>query len=169
MSNAGGRAVLKNTWNVNRPSLGLQCVHLAQKAFDAALELLHFCATSSVSLSPHINWNKKAFRCRKAILTSRLSCYRALWMIDEVPAEGTAAMAERFTQMACQDAVWQAMNVLGAMGLSREARIEEGYRDIRMIAISMAPNEILTFIDGRELTGTEALRATGSSIACKPQ
>jgi alkylation response protein AidB-like acyl-CoA dehydrogenase len=60
--------------------------------------------------------------------------------------------------MACSEAVWQAMNVMGAMGLSREARLEEMLRDIRMLPIPDGTNEILALIHGRELTGLEAFR-----------
>ncbi len=52
------------------------------------------------------------------------------------------------------------MNVLGAMGLSREARIEELYRDIRMLSVPDGTNEILALIHGRELTAMEAFRGT---------
>ncbi|MBI1989049.1 MAG: acyl-CoA dehydrogenase, partial [Betaproteobacteria bacterium] len=65
---------------------------------------------------------------------------------------------KRYAQMACSEAVWQAMNVLGAMGLSREAGIEELFRDIRMLAVPDGTNEILALIHGRELTGMEAFR-----------
>ena len=67
-------------------------------------------------------------------------------------------MAKRYTQNACTDAVWQAMNVLGAMGLSVEAKLEAMYRDVRMIAVGDGTNEILALIHGRELTGLEAFR-----------
>ena len=67
-------------------------------------------------------------------------------------------MAKRYAQTACGNAVWEAMNILGAMGLSREAGIEELYRDIRMLPIPDGTNEILTLIHGRELTGFEAFR-----------
>jgi len=67
-------------------------------------------------------------------------------------------MAKRYAQNACGEAVWQAMNVFGAMGLSREAGIEELYRDIRMLSVPDGTNEILALIHGRELTGVEAFR-----------
>lgn len=80
-------------------------------------------------------------------------------MVDMArPADGAAAMAKRYAQNACGEAVWQAMNVFGAMGLSREAGIEELYRDIRMLPIPDGTNEILALIHGRELTGVEAFR-----------
>jgi alkylation response protein AidB-like acyl-CoA dehydrogenase len=50
------------------------------------------------------------------------------------------------------------MNVFGAMGLSKEARIEQYFRDIRMLAIPDGTSEILALIHGRDLTGLEAFR-----------
>ena len=80
-------------------------------------------------------------------------------MIDRAQAaDGAAAMAKRYAQNACGDAVWQAMNIFGAMGLSRESRMEELYRDIRMLPIPDGTNEILALIHGREMTGVEAFR-----------
>ena len=69
-------------------------------------------------------------------------------------------MAKRFAQNACREAVFEAMNLLGAMGLSVEARLEEIYRDIRMIPVPDGTNEILALIHGRELTGLGAFRST---------
>ena len=94
-----------------------------------------------------------------AITASRLMCHHALALVDRgEPADGAAAMAKRFAQNACRDAVFEAMNLLGAMGLATEARIEELYRDVRMIPVPDGTNEILALIHGRELTGLEAFR-----------
>jgi alkylation response protein AidB-like acyl-CoA dehydrogenase len=46
------------------------------------------------------------------------------------------------------------------MGLSIEARLEELYRDIRMLPLPDGTNEILALIHGRELTGFAAFRGT---------
>src|SRR5208282_5316271 len=95
------------------------------------------------------------------ITASRLLCYQALSLVDQGhEAAGAAAMAKRFAQSECQTAVFQAMNLLGAMGLSEEARIEQLYRDVRMIPVPDGTNEILALIHGRELTGMEAFRGT---------
>jgi alkylation response protein AidB-like acyl-CoA dehydrogenase len=101
-----------------------------------------------------------------AIVSSRLLCCYALSLIDRgLAAEGAAAMAKRYAQNACQEAVWQAMNVLGAMGLATEAKLEALYRDVRMIAIPDGTNEILALIHGRELTGLEAFRGLAQRSA----
>jgi alkylation response protein AidB-like acyl-CoA dehydrogenase len=50
------------------------------------------------------------------------------------------------------------MEVHGAMGLSREMGIEQLYRDARMLTVPDGTTQILTLIEGRELTGLPAYR-----------
>ena len=156
-----GTKVLNKSWNVNRPLVGLQAVYLAERAYQAALEYSKVRKQFGKPIAAHQLIQKNLSDIVTAITTSRLLCYRALWMIDrEEDADGAAAMAKRYAQMACREAVWQAMNILGAMGLSREAGLEELYRDIRMLPIPDGTNEILALIHGRELTGFEAFRGS---------
>jgi alkylation response protein AidB-like acyl-CoA dehydrogenase len=156
-----GTKVLNKSWHVNRPMVGLQAVHLAQKAYELALDYAKVRKQFGKVIAAHQLVQKNLSDIVTAITTSRLLCYRALWTIDRgEDADGASAMAKRYSQMACTDAVWQAMNVLGAMGLSREAGIEELYRDIRMLPIPDGTNEILALIHGRELTGLEAFRGS---------
>jgi alkylation response protein AidB-like acyl-CoA dehydrogenase len=156
---AGGTEILKTSWAVNRPLFGLLAVNLAQRAFDMALDYAKVRKQFGKPIGAHQLVQKNLSDIATAITASRLLCYYALSLIDHGAAsEGPAAMAKRFAQNACQEAVWQAMNVLGAMGLSTEARIEALYRDVRMIAIPDGTNEILALIHGRDLTGLEAFR-----------
>lgn len=158
-SERGGTQVLKTSWNVNRPLVGLQAVHLAQKAMNMALDYAKVRKAFGKVLAGHQLVQAHLSDMETAIMASRLLCYRALAMVDSgQPADGAAAMAKRYAQNACGGAVWEAMNVLGAMGLSREAGMEEIYRDIRMLPIPDGTNEILALIHGRELTGHEAFR-----------
>jgi alkylation response protein AidB-like acyl-CoA dehydrogenase len=156
---AGGTEILKASWAVNRPLFGLLAVQLAQRAFDMALEYAKVRRQFGKPIGAHQLVQKNLADIDTAITTSRLLCYYALSMLDHGSAsEGMAAMAKRYAQNACQEAVWQAMNVLGAMGLSTEAKIEALYRDVRMIAIPDGTNELLALIHGRDLTGFEAFR-----------
>lgn len=50
------------------------------------------------------------------------------------------------------------MEVHGSMGIAREVGLEQLYRDIRMLPIPDGTNQILTLIEGRELTGLSAFR-----------
>ncbi len=158
-TSAGGTEALKTSWAINRPLFGLLAVHLAQRACDMALDYAKVRKQFGKPIAAHQLVQKNLSDVVTAITTSRLLCYYALSMADQgMAGEGLAAMSKRYAQNACQEAVWQAMNVLGAMGLSTEARIEALYRDVRMIAIPDGTNEILALIHGRELTGMEAFR-----------
>jgi alkylation response protein AidB-like acyl-CoA dehydrogenase len=158
-SERGGTQILKTSWNVNRPLVGLQAVHLAERAFDAALDYAKTRKAFGKPIGGHQLIQKSLSDMSTAITASRLLCYRALAQIDSGrPADGASAMAKRYAQTSCGEAVWQAMNVMGAMGLSREAGLEEMFRDIRMLPIPDGTNEILALIHGRELTGLEAFR-----------
>jgi alkylation response protein AidB-like acyl-CoA dehydrogenase len=158
-SSSGGTSVLKQTWNVSRPLVGLQAVHLAQKAFDAAVEYSTLRKQFGKPIGGHQLIQKTLADMATSIEASRLLCYSALAKIDNgVPAEGASAMAKRYAQNACEQVVREAMNVLGAMGLSSEARIEKLYRDVRMLSIPDGTNELLALIHGRELTGIAAFR-----------
>jgi alkylation response protein AidB-like acyl-CoA dehydrogenase len=158
-SERGGTSVLKQTWNVNRPLVGLQAVHLAQAAFDVALEYAKVRKAFGKVLAGHQLVQKNLSDMATAIEASRLLCYKALALVDEgAPAEGFSAMAKRYAQNACERVVWEAMNVLGALGLAREARLERLYRDARMLSIPDGTNELLALMHGRELTGVAAFR-----------
>jgi alkylation response protein AidB-like acyl-CoA dehydrogenase len=95
-----------------------------------------------------------------AVMTSRLTCYYALECIDRGErANGVSAMAKRYAIAACQRAISMAMEVHGAMGISREVGLEQLYRDCRMLPIPDGTNQILSLIEGRELTGIAAYRS----------
>src|SRR5688572_12741568 len=108
---AGGTEILKASWAVNRPLFGLLAVHLAQRAFDMALEYAKVRRQFGKPIGAHQLVQKNLADIDTAITTSRLLCYYALTMLDHGSAsEGMAAMAKRYAQNACQEAVWQAMN-----------------------------------------------------------
>ena len=155
----GGTAILKKSWAVNRPLVGLQAVRLAQNALDMALEYAKLRKTFGKVIAGHQLIQKNLSDMATAVMSSRLLCYHALALIDRgAPADGASAMAKRYAQNSCEQAVWQAMNILGALGLSREAKLERMYRDARMLSIPDGTNEMLALIHGRELTGIGAFR-----------
>lgn len=159
VSEAGGTSVLKQTWNVNRPLVGLQAVHLAQAAFDVALEFAKLRKAFGKALAGHQLIQKNFSDMATSIEASRLLCYRALALVDRgAPAEGSSAMAKRFAQNACERVIWEAMNVLGALGLARETKLERMYRDARMLSVPDGTNELLALMHARAITGLAAFR-----------
>lgn len=161
LGNAGDAArTLTLTWNGNRPLVGLAAVHLAQRALDTAREYAGVRVQFGTPIAGHQLIQKNLADIEMAVTTSRLLCYYALDCMDRSErANGTSAMAKRYATTNCEQAISMAMHIHGAMGISTELGLEQLYRDARMLPIPDATNEILTLIQGRELTGLEAFRA----------
>jgi len=149
--------VLTETWLVQRPLFGLLAVNMAQQALDAAVKYAGERVVFGRKIGGFQLVQKLLADISMAVTTSRLLCYYALSCIDNGQrANHITAMAKRYSIAACQKAVSMAMEVHGAMGISCELGLERLYRDIRMLPIPDATNQILTLIEGRELTGIPA-------------
>ncbi len=160
LGEAGDAAkVLTLTWLANRPIFGLFAVHLAQKALDAASMYAKDRSQFGRTIAHFQLVQELLADISEAVTTSRLICYYALNCIDNGDrANQVSAMAKRHAVAACQRAVSLAMEVHGAMGLTREMGIEQLYRDVRMLTVPDGTRQILTLIEGRELTGIAAYR-----------
>ena len=160
LGNLGDAArMLTLTWNGNRPLVGLAATNLAQRALDLAREYAGVRRQFGKVIGGHQLIQKNLADIEMAVMTSRLICYYALDGMDRGErANGPSAMAKRYATTACEQAVSLAMHIHGAMGISTELGLEQIYRDVRMLPIPDATNEILTLIQGRELTGQEAFR-----------
>jgi len=151
--------ILTITWNGNRPLVGLAAVQLAQKALDAAVQYAGVRKQFGGPIAGKQLIQERLADIATMVMASRLLCYHALSVIDAGGrANGPSAMAKRYATTACEQAVSLAMHVHGAMGLGRETGLEQLYRDVRMLPVPDATNEILTLILGRELTGLDAFR-----------
>jgi len=151
--------VLTVSWNVNRPLVGLLAVGLAQKALDAAVEYAGMRSQFGKTIGGHQLIQERLADIETAVVSSRLMCYHALAAVDRGEhANGISAMAKRYATTSCRNAISLAMGVHGAMGISQELGLEKLYRDVRMLPIPDATDEILTLIQGRELTGIAAFR-----------
>ena len=158
---SGGDAarMLTVTWNGNRPLVGLAGVHLAQKAFDLAREYAGVRTQFGKPIAGHQLVQKNLADIETAVVTSRLLCYSALEALDRGDrSNGISAMAKRYATTACEQAINLAMHIHGGMGIACETGIERLLRDCRMLPVPDATNEILTLIQGREITGTAAFR-----------
>ncbi len=160
LGEAGDAArLLTLTWNVNRPLVGLAAVGLGQRAFEAAVDYAGVRQQFGKPIAGHQLVQKNLADIETAVTTSRLLCYLALDTVDRGErANGVSAMAKRHATTACEQAVSLAMHVHGAMGIGRESGLERLWRDVRMLAVPDGTNEILTLIQGRELTGIGAFR-----------
>ena len=151
--------VLTLTWLANRPLFGLMASNMAQRALDAALKHAADRSQFGRAIGSYQLVQELLADIAAAVTTSRLVCYYALDAIDSGDrANGLSAMAKRHAIAACQRAISMAMEVHGAMGISRGLGLEQLWRDCRMLPIPDGTNQILTLIEGRELTGISAVR-----------
>jgi alkylation response protein AidB-like acyl-CoA dehydrogenase len=151
--------VLTLTWLANRPLFGLMATNMAQRALDTALKYAGNRSQFGRPIASYQLVQELLADISAAVTTSRLICYYALNAIDNGDrANGVSAMAKRYAIAACQRAISMAMEVHGSMGISRELGLEQLYRDCRMLPIPDGTNQILTLIEGRELTGLSAYR-----------
>jgi acyl-CoA dehydrogenase len=158
---AGGDAakMLTVTWNGNRPLCGLAAVHLAQRALEMAQEYAGIREQFGKPIAAHQLVQKNLADIETAVVTSRLVCYHALETLDRGErSNGISAMAKRYATVSCERAINLAMHVHGGMGIACETGLERMLRDCRMLQVPDATNEILTLIQGRELTGIAAFR-----------
>ncbi len=160
LSSGGDAArMLTVTWNGNRPLVGLAAARLAERAFEAAIDHAGIRFQFGKPISGHQLIQQKLADIETAIMTSRLLCYRALDMMDRGErSNAAAAMAKRHATTVCLEAISNAMGVHGGMGITLEAGLEQLWRDCRMLAVPDATDEILTLIQGREITGIAAFR-----------
>ena len=147
------------TWNGNRPLVGLAAARLAERAFEAAVEYAGVREQHGKLIAGHQLIQQSLADMQTAIVASRLLCYRALNLMDRGARNNAdAAMAKRFATNACTDAISKAMAIHGGMGLTEEVGLEQLWRDARMLTVPDATDEILTLIQGREITGIAAFR-----------
>ncbi len=158
---SGGDAarMLTITWNGNRPLVGLVAARLAERAFEAAVEYASVREQHGKPIAGHQLVQKNLADIQTAITTSRLLCYRALDLMDRGARNNAdAAMAKRYATTVCLEAISKAMAIHGGMGLTEEVGLEQLWRDARMLTVPDATDEILTLIQGREITGIAAFR-----------
>ena len=151
--------VLTLSWLINRPVIGLMAVNMAQRALDMALAYAGDRTQFGRPIAGFQLIQELLADIATAVTTSRLLCYYALSCVDRGDrANHVTAMAKRHALAACQRAISMAMEVHGAMGIATELGLEQLYRDVRMLPIPDGTNQILTLIEGRELTGRAAYR-----------
>ena len=157
---AGAQKVLNQTWTTQRPMMGLLAVKMAEQAMDAAVKYSGERVMFGRKIGGFQLVQEMLAEISTAVTTSRLLCYYALDCVDKgLNATQVSAMAKRYSIAACQRAISLAMEVHGAMGISTELGLEQLYRDVRMLPIPDGTNQILTLIEGREITGVSAIRS----------
>ena len=139
--------------DIFRASVAAAALGLARRALDEALDR----ATSRTMFGQAL----ADFQLTQAVLAemateidaSALLTYRAAWVRDELrePTTREAAMAKLVATESAQRAIDRAVQLHGALGVTRGSPVERLYRDIRALRIYEGASEVQKLIIARTL------------------
>jgi acyl-CoA dehydrogenase len=88
---------------------------------------------------------------------SRLLAYRAASLYQQgLPARSAVSMAKAFSTETAVQVTSLGIQVHGAIGLTKECKAEQYFRDARMMTIPDGTTQIHKLVIGREITGLNA-------------
>ena len=155
-----GFATFMKTLEGGRISIGALGVGIAQGALDAALRYSTEREQFGKPLARHQAVAFKLADMHTETMAARHLVYHAARMKDLGRPFGTdASMAKYFASEACMRATYEAIQVYGGNGFSREYPVERMYRDAKLCTIGEGTSEIQKLIISRAIL-SELLPAT---------
>lgn len=140
------------TLDGGRISIGAMALGLGRAALDAAIEYAHQREAFGSEIAGHQAIQFKVADMATQLDAARLLIYQAATLKDrgeEFTKE--AAMAKLFASEAAEKACFEAIQIHGGMGYSREMPVERYYRDNRLTQIGEGTSEIMRLVIAREI------------------
>ncbi|MEZ4768091.1 MAG: acyl-CoA dehydrogenase family protein [Caldilineales bacterium] len=135
-----------------RIGIGALSVGLAQAAYEAACHYACERTTFGVPLAQHQAIQFKVADMATQIDAARLLVYRAAWLRDQgLPYTLEAAQAKLFATEMAEKVCYDAIQIHGGYGYSREYPVERIYRDNRLMAIGEGTSEIQRLVIARRV------------------
>jgi acyl-CoA dehydrogenase len=148
-----GFKVAMQTLNLFRVTVGAAALGFARRALDEALDFACNRKLGDGVLADHpVTWDRLAGM-KLAVDTSELLVARAAWEQDEgVPDNRrAAAMAKLSATEEAQKVIDAAVQLHGGLGVTKGAKVEELYREIRALRIYEGASEVQRMIIARDL------------------
>jgi butyryl-CoA dehydrogenase len=140
------------TLDSGRVSVVALCVGLAQAAFEEAVKYAKERLTFGQRLADHQAIQFKLADMATQIEAARLLVYQAAWTKDQgQPYTKLASMAKLFASEMCEKVAFEALQIHGGYGYSREFPLERIYRDQRMMSIGEGTSEINRLVIARRV------------------
>lgn len=140
------------TLDSGRIAVAALCVGLAQAAFDASLAYAQERRAFGQRLADHQAIQFKLADAAIQIEAARLLVYRAAWAKDQGEVyTKLASMAKVFASEASEQVAFEAIQIHGGYGYSREFPLERIYRDQRILSIGEGTSEINRIVIARRL------------------
>ncbi|MDW8318547.1 MAG: acyl-CoA dehydrogenase family protein [Anaerolineae bacterium] len=142
------------TLDGGRISIAALSVGLAQAAFEAAVAYAKERKTFGKAIAEHQAIQEKIANMATAIEAARWLVYRAAWARDQgLPYTRLAAQAKLFATEMAEKVCYDAIQIHGGYGYSREYPVERIYRDNRLMAIGEGTSEIQRIVIARAVLG----------------
>ena len=148
-----GFKVAMQTLNLFRVTVGAAALGFARRALDEALEFStsRKLGTGVLADNP-MTWDRLAGM-KMAVDASALLIARAAWEQDEGTGDNrrAAAMAKLHATDEAQKVIDAAVQMHGGLGVTKGAKVEELYREIRALRIYEGASEVQRMIIARDL------------------
>lgn len=148
-----GFAIAMQTLNLFRVTVGAAALGFARRALDETLEFVTSRRLGDGLLADHpVTWDRLAGM-KLAIDRSELLIARAAWEQDRGIADNrrAAAMAKLDATEEAQKVIDAAVQLHGGLGVTRGAKVEELYREVRALRIYEGASEVQRMIIARDL------------------
>jgi len=148
-----GFRVGMETLNLFRVTVGAAALGFARRALDEALAFASGRRLGTAKLADNAVTQAKLADMATAIDASALLIYRAAWEQDEGGADvrRSAAMAKLHATESAQQVIDAAVQMHGGLGVTKGAKVESLYRDIRALRIYEGASEVQRQIIARDL------------------
>ena len=160
----GGMAVALSALVRGRIGIGAAGVGVAQAALDLAVHRLRTRQVFGAPLGAMQHWQFVMAQRATEIECARTLYQKAATLIDrgDRGAEPEAAMAKAYSTRLANDLVREAIQIHGALGFAEQVgetgesvRLEEMYRDAKILEIFEGANEVQQWIIARQLIGRD--------------
>jgi acyl-CoA dehydrogenase len=148
-----GFRVGMETLNLFRVTVGAAALGFARRALDEALAFASYRRLGDDTLADNAVTQAKLADMATAIDASALLIYRAGWQQDVGGTDHrrAAAMAKLHATESAQQVIDAAVQMHGGMGVTKGAKVEELYREIRALRIYEGASEVQRQIIARDL------------------
>jgi acyl-CoA dehydrogenase len=148
-----GFRIAMQTLNLFRVTVGAAALGFARRALDEALSFATSRKLGNGMLADNpMTWDRLAGM-KIAVDTSELLIARAAWQQDMGEADNrrAAAMAKLHATDEAQKVIDAAVQMHGGLGVTKGAKVEELYREIRALRIYEGASEVQRMIIARDL------------------
>jgi acyl-CoA dehydrogenase len=148
-----GFKIAMQTLNLFRVTVGAAALGFAQRALDEALAFASTRKLGNLALADNAVTQERLGEMATSVDASALLIARAAWQQDMGKADNrrAAAMAKLHATEEAQRVIDMAVQLHGGLGVTKGAKVEELYREIRALRIYEGASEVQRMVIARDL------------------